>query len=144
VTARTFEPPAAAGLVAHRVSSCHHCGMPLEQPYVRKQLAVCATCSTRTLPTVDCLPCWLTLHQLPSRWRGRPERTPTLQEVIARYGPGCHYCPAPATTVDHVLARSRGGSNAITNLRPACQPCNSAKADGPPPCTCHRLYGAAR
>lgn len=30
---------------------------------------------------------------------------------------------------DHVIPLSRGGSNSITNVVPACKPCNSGKRD---------------
>ncbi len=41
----------------------------------------------------------------------------------------CSYCLiAPATTVDHVRPRCRGGRNVHGNLVAACAPCNSAKA----------------
>lgn len=32
-------------------------------------------------------------------------------------------------TIDHVIPKSRGGTNAARNLRPTCRPCNSAKSD---------------
>jgi len=41
----------------------------------------------------------------------------------------CAYCSSPATTFDHVVSLSRGGSNGIENLTPACRPCNSAKRE---------------
>lgn len=41
----------------------------------------------------------------------------------------CAYCPAPATTVDHVIPLARGGTNYEGNLVPACKRCNSAKCD---------------
>ncbi|MGH9169101.1 MAG: HNH endonuclease, partial [Acidimicrobiia bacterium] len=39
----------------------------------------------------------------------------------------CTYCPRPATTADHVVPVSRGGSHALSNLVPACGPCNTAR-----------------
>lgn len=42
----------------------------------------------------------------------------------------CFYCGrVEDLTADHVVALSRGGSNAIENIVPACRPCNSAKRD---------------
>lgn len=46
---------------------------------------------------------------------------------LAEYGGICAYCPAPATTRDHVIALACGGSDAIDNIVPACRPCNSSK-----------------
>lgn len=40
----------------------------------------------------------------------------------------CAYCPALATTVDHVLPLVRGGTNHEGNLVPCCRRCNSSKA----------------
>ena len=38
-------------------------------------------------------------------------------------------CPRPATSVDHIVPRSRGGDNGLDNLRAACGPCNSRRGD---------------
>lgn len=43
----------------------------------------------------------------------------------------CHYCDAPATSVDHVIPRSLGGPNTAWNRVPACHPCNTAKDSMP-------------
>lgn len=43
------------------------------------------------------------------------------------YDNRCAYCGGPATAVDHIVPLSRGGSNFIFNLMPACLPCNSSK-----------------
>lgn len=39
----------------------------------------------------------------------------------------CIYCGAGALSWDHVVPRSRGGTNEPANLVPACRPCNSSK-----------------
>jgi 5-methylcytosine-specific restriction endonuclease McrA len=44
----------------------------------------------------------------------------------------CVYCGAEATAVDHIVPRSRGGSDKRSNLAPACQLCNSAKQNRTP------------
>lgn len=54
----------------------------------------------------------------------REQRRQLLDSYLGR----CAYCFAPATTFDHVDALSRGGSNGIENLVPACRPCNNSKA----------------
>lgn len=40
----------------------------------------------------------------------------------------CHYCSGKATTVDHKIPQAAGGSDARSNLLPACEPCNVAKS----------------
>lgn len=51
--------------------------------------------------------------------------------VCEHYGWKCVYCGLELTkdtvTEDHVIPLSRGGSNAIDNILPACRPCNSRK-----------------
>lgn len=41
----------------------------------------------------------------------------------------CAYCPAPATTWDHVVPVVRGGDTTPLNIAPACSTCNSSKRD---------------
>ena len=42
----------------------------------------------------------------------------------------CVYCrQLRKMTVDHIVPRSKGGSNAYNNLVWACQPCNSQKSN---------------
>ena len=41
----------------------------------------------------------------------------------------CVYCGQPATTVDHVIPKSRGGHNGYSNLVPCCQFCNKEKGN---------------
>lgn len=41
----------------------------------------------------------------------------------------CHYCNAPANTADHIIPRSQGGSDELSNLLPACHQCNSTRQD---------------
>lgn len=46
------------------------------------------------------------------------------------YGTKCVYCGTmDADTIDHVIPLSRGGTNELSNLRPACRQCNMAKGD---------------
>jgi 5-methylcytosine-specific restriction endonuclease McrA len=39
----------------------------------------------------------------------------------------CHYCGLPATTADHIQPVSKGGTNELSNLLPACHKCNSTR-----------------
>lgn len=53
-----------------------------------------------------------------------------FEQVMTLYGKDCHYCGKPkSNTVDHVVPLSRGGTNEITNLVPACGRCNSRKGN---------------
>lgn len=49
--------------------------------------------------------------------------------VMARDRSRCVYCGVRATTIDHVLPRSRGGRDEWTNCVAACKACNSRKGD---------------
>lgn len=52
------------------------------------------------------------------------------QEKIALFGGCCAYCgEAKPLTQDHKVPISRGGTNDIGNIVPACRSCNSAKRD---------------
>lgn len=48
----------------------------------------------------------------------------------------CQYCgkqfPKTKLTIDHVLPRSKGGTNDWINVVAACEPCNHAKGDRTP------------
>lgn len=69
----------------------------------------------------------------------KSRRRKLIREKLAkRFGPYCHWCgcelqmddpAAPAfATIDHLIARClEGGSNRISNLRLACQPCNNGR-----------------
>jgi 5-methylcytosine-specific restriction endonuclease McrA len=52
--------------------------------------------------------------------------------VLRRDGHRCAYCRRSATTVDHVLPRSRGGPDSWENLVACCVRCNNAKGDRTP------------
>ncbi|WP_349828282.1 HNH endonuclease [Brevibacterium litoralis] len=52
--------------------------------------------------------------------------------VLRRDRHRCAYCDGHATTVDHVLPRSRGGANTWENLVACCRTCNNRKGDRTP------------
>jgi len=52
--------------------------------------------------------------------------------VLRRDGQRCAYCAGSATTIDHVLPRSRGGGDTWENLVACCLACNNAKSDRTP------------
>ena len=41
----------------------------------------------------------------------------------------CSYCGEKATEIDHIIARSNGGTNSTFNLTPACRSCNEKKSN---------------
>jgi len=49
--------------------------------------------------------------------------------IFARDGGRCVYCSATATSIDHVIPRSRGGGHNWENVVSACHRCNHLKAD---------------
>ena len=52
------------------------------------------------------------------------------RKLLLQDGPDCAIgldcCTRIATTADHIIAVSEGGSDDLENLRPACRPCNSS------------------
>lgn len=67
-----------------------------------------------------------------TRWRYTTGPAWTRAGVLARDQRRCAYCLGRATTVDHVLPRSRGGRNTWLNTVAACEACNGRKGDRTP------------
>ena len=53
----------------------------------------------------------------------------TRRGVLRRDGHQCAYCGKAASTVDHVLPKSRGGNDSWENMVACCLRCNNAKGD---------------
>jgi len=49
--------------------------------------------------------------------------------VLARDNYSCVYCGNKATTIDHVIPRSKGGKDSFENCVACCESCNHKKAD---------------
>ena len=64
-------------------------------------------------------------------WMYRPA-TWSRRGVFVRDRHRCGYCGARATTIDHLLPRSRGGGWTWLNTVAACASCNHRKADRTP------------
>ncbi|WP_219813826.1 HNH endonuclease [Rathayibacter sp. AY1A7] len=61
--------------------------------------------------------------------RGRASSATTAL-VLRHYGVICHLCGrANATTKDHLIPWSLGGRDELSNLRPACDPCNKRRGN---------------
>lgn len=67
-----------------------------------------------------------------TRWRYASGPAWSRWGVLDRDGRRCGYCGGPATTVDHILPRSRGGKNHWLNTVAACGGCNQRKGDRTP------------
>ena len=54
-------------------------------------------------------------------------------KVVETYGNQCWLkfpgCTGRADTLDHLMPYSKGGTDSVNNLRPACRHCNSLRAD---------------
>lgn len=64
-----------------------------------------------------------------TKWRYTHGPAWSKSGVLRRDGHRCGYCLGPATTVDHIQPRSRGGRNTWKNTVSACYSCNQRKAD---------------
>ena len=67
-----------------------------------------------------------------TRWRYSAGPAWSRHGVLIRDNHRCGYCGGPATTIDHVLPRSRGGRNSWINTVAACGGCNQRKGDRTP------------
>lgn len=63
-------------------------------------------------------------YQRPPKW--------SKAGVLRRDSYICAFCSGKATTIDHVMPRSRGGKNEWKNTVAACSPCNNKKRDRTP------------
>ncbi|MEU0071293.1 HNH endonuclease signature motif containing protein [Streptomyces sp. NPDC006332] len=70
-------------------------------------------------------------HTRPSAWaRGYNTQYRKARAAILADNPVCSICYSrPAETADHIVPLSRGGTNDIENLRPACGPCNFSRGN---------------
>lgn len=75
----------------------------------------CSRCRHRHDPAAKC-------------WAGS-RRARIVAHVLATQGRVCWICGGPASTVDHVMPRSKGGDDSDGNLRPACHSCNSRRGN---------------
>lgn len=69
-----------------------------------------------------------------TRWRYKAGPGWTKPGVLKRDAArGCGYCGSThATTIDHIVPRSRGGKNSWINTVACCYRCNQAKGDRTP------------
>ncbi|WP_020523317.1 HNH endonuclease [Catelliglobosispora koreensis] len=67
-----------------------------------------------------------------TRWRHTKGPAWSRSGVLERDGRRCVYCGGVASTIDHILPRSRGGANTWLNTAAACYSCNQRKGDNTP------------
>src|SRR3982751_4045835 len=67
-----------------------------------------------------------------TRWRHSRGPAWSRAGVLARDNRTCAYCGKAASTIDHVLPRSRGGANEWANTVAAFGRCNNRKGDRTP------------
>lgn len=107
---------------------------------VSSRRAVVLVLSAKAVPVADtdeCLHSSTTVVRIPAVVRltrfvrvPYPAQTPLSRKgVFARDGGRCAYCSLPATSIDHVIPRSRGGTHVWENVVAACRRCNHVKAD---------------
>ncbi|WP_220090621.1 HNH endonuclease [Micromonospora noduli] len=73
-------------------------------------------------------------HTLSAHQRGYTREHQKNRALVLADGPVCALCRRrPTTTADHVVPLSKGGTNEITNLRPACGHCNFGRGTVPAP-----------
>ena len=59
--------------------------------------------------------------------RGYGRKWQRLRKMKLARRPMCECCGSPANEVDHIVALSRGGTNAMDNLQSLCRSCHSRK-----------------
>lgn len=72
-------------------------------------------------------------------WNSSRGKKPNAKRVhrIRALGGKCAYCGSDRDlTLDHIVPRSRGGSNCVENLQVLCMKCNTTR--GNKPC---KIYG---
>lgn len=111
----------------HRVSLKHAIRMLVRQVAEVHEAQPDRIIGVWPMPTVVRL-----VRYVVTKWRYTSGPAWSRPGVLTRDGRRCGYCPALATTVDHILPRSRGGRNSWKNTVAACGPCNQRKGDRTP------------
>jgi 5-methylcytosine-specific restriction endonuclease McrA len=111
----------------HRVSLRHAVRMLVRQVAEVHEYEPDRLIGVYPVPTVVRL-----VRYVVTRWRYSRRPAWSRAGVLARDKRRCGYCGRTATTVDHVLPRSRGGANSWLNTVAACGGCNQRKDDRTP------------
>ena len=110
-----------------RVSLRHAIRMLFRQVAVLHEAEPDARIGVYPVPTVVRL-----VSYVVTRWRHSRGPAWSRAGVLVRDRRACGYCGGAASTIDHVLPRSRGGANEWTNTVAACGRCNNRKGDRTP------------
>ncbi|MEV4536104.1 HNH endonuclease [Asanoa sp. NPDC049518] len=111
----------------HRVSLRHAVRMLVRQVAEVHESRPDGLIGVYPVPTVVRL-----VRYVVTRWRYTAVPGWSRSGVLVRDGRACGYCGGHASTVDHVLPRSRGGRNTWSNTIAACEGCNQRKGDRTP------------
>ncbi|GIF68851.1 HNH endonuclease [Asanoa ishikariensis] len=111
----------------HRVSLRHAVRMLVRQVAEVHESRPDGLIGVYPVPTVVRL-----VRYVVTRWRYAAVPGWSRAGVLVRDGRACGYCGGHASTVDHVLPRSRGGRNTWSNTIAACEGCNQRKGDRTP------------
>jgi 5-methylcytosine-specific restriction endonuclease McrA len=72
------------------------------------------------------------LKYVVTTWRYQRQPKWSKGGVLRRDRWVCAFCSGKASTIDHVMPRSKGGKNTWDNTVAACSPCNNKKANRTP------------
>ena len=61
--------------------------------------------------------------------RGSLYQTKLRDFVFSRSNGKCSYCGKPAEEIDHIIPRSKGGTDSVNNLTASCRACNEKKSN---------------
>jgi 5-methylcytosine-specific restriction endonuclease McrA len=111
----------------HRVSLRHAIRMLFREVAVVHEAEPDRQIGVYPIPTVVRL-----VSYVVTRWRHSRGPAWSRAGVLARDKRACGYCGGTASTIDHVLPRSRGGLNEWVNTVAACGRCNNRKGDRTP------------
>jgi 5-methylcytosine-specific restriction endonuclease McrA len=111
----------------HRVSLRHAIRMLFRQVAVVHEAQPDRVIGIYPMPTVVRL-----VNYVVTRWRYTGGPAWSRRGLMTRDARRCAYCRANASTVDHVLPRSRGGKDTWLNTVAACGACNHRKGNRTP------------
>ena len=111
--------------------TCQCCGDSIEFP-INGTKARCARCGTFHSALLACLDGQPNGHRQVVAIDSKPDIAQLRSILLSASMDRCNYCGTAITCesmdIDHVLPKSRGGSDELQNLKAACRLCNGTKA----------------